>query len=304
MLPILLIDGNNLGHALGYIDKTAARYDSAALLACLDGVARYLATQGQQTEILLFLDDVYAAERLGGWHVRVPPVPGGDADAAIRAYAQAHADQAQILVSGDQALCEDVTMWGVVCLSPQAFISRYLVPAQRAGFMSAPANQRFSEFAAEGGLSISPRHPRTVNDPLLDFQGEVARRRQDEALNRARATLRGEPLPAPGVYRLDLGLWADETRLALYLAEHHLCPAHADLTDPGEMVAAIRAHCCHQPRYFSAGPVIERVFRLFLCRPEHTLSLDDLARLGRTRRRKVKAALEKYGGRLGIKPVW
>jgi hypothetical protein len=304
MPPILLVDGNNLGHVLGYIDKTAARYDNAALLACLDGVARHLAAQGQQTEVLLFLDDVYAAERLGGWHVRVAPVPGGDADAAIRAYAQAHAEHTQILVSGDQALCEDVTMWGVVCLSPQAFISRYLVPAQRAGFMDESASQRFNDSSAGERLAASPRRTPAVNDQLLDFQGEVERRRQDEALARARAVLRGEPLPAPDVYRLDLGLWADEVGLALYLAEHHLCPDHADLTDPGEMVAAIRAHCSRQPRYFSAGPVIERIFRLFLCRPERTLSFDDLARLGQTRRRKVKAALEKYGERLGIRPVW
>jgi len=70
------------------------------------------------------------------------------------------------------------------------------------------------------------------------------------------------------------------------------------------MIAAIQDHCSRQPRYFTAGHVVDRVFRLFLCRSEHTLSLDDLARLARTRRRKVKAVLEKHGDQLGILPVW
>jgi hypothetical protein len=304
MSPIFLIDGNNLGHLLGYIDKAAARYDSAGLLACLDGVARHLGVQGQDVEIVLFLDDVYAAERLGGWHVRVAPVPGGDADAAIRAFARSHADSQQILVSGDRALCGDVAMWGVVCLSPEAFISHYLVPARRAGFIGESASRRVGE-SAEGRPPTTDGRPRSaVSGQPPAFQGTMERQRQAATLARAEATLRGEPLPLSDVYRLDLSRWDDETEFALYLAERHLCPAHPDLTALDEMVAAIRAHCSQQARYFSTGRVIDRVFRLFLCRPEHTLSLDDLARLGETRRRKVKAAIEKYGERLGIVVVW
>jgi hypothetical protein len=295
MSPILLIDGNNLGHVLGYIDKAAGRYDSAALLACLDGLARHLGAQGQEVEIVLFLDDVYAAERLEGWRVHVAPVPGGDADAAIRAYAQAHAGRPQILVSGDQALCGAAEMWGVVCLSPLAFVARHLVPARQAGFV----DRAWPASYVEAGEEILPAAP-TYHPPVQADGGELDRRRQAAALARAEAVLHGESLPAPDVYRLDLSRWTDEAELALYLAERHLCPAHADLTSPDAMIAAIRGHCSRQSRYFSAGRVIDRVFRLLLCRPEHTLSLGDLARLGKMRRRKVRAAIEKYGARLGI----
>ncbi len=50
--------------------------------------------------------------------------------------------------------------------------------------------------------------------------------------------------------------------------------------------------------------MIDRLLRIFICRPEHTLSLDDLARLSKTRRRKVKAVLNKQGARLGIVVAW
>jgi hypothetical protein len=70
------------------------------------------------------------------------------------------------------------------------------------------------------------------------------------------------------------------------------------------MIATIVEHCSRQPRYFSSGRVINRLFRLFLCRPEHTLSLDDLVRLAQTRRRKIRAAIARYGERLGIAGVW
>lgn len=294
-LPTFLIDGNNLGHVLGYVDKATDHYDSAGLLACLDGVLRYLAAQGQEVDVALFMDDVYAAERLGGWRVYVVPVPGGDADAAIRAYAQAHAGSPQILVSGDLPLCDDVTLWGVVCLSPRAFVARYLAPARQGGFIGGDLPTRYVEMSADAA-------PLAHDAPLLASrdQGTVDRQRQAVALARAEAVLHGQPLPAPDVFWLDLDRWSDKAELALYLAEHHLCPAHPELTAPDDMVAAIRAHCSHQPRYFSTGPVIDRIFRIFLCRSERTLSLGDLARLGKTRRRKVKAALARQGGRLGI----
>jgi hypothetical protein len=295
--PILLIDGNNLGHVLGCIDKATGHYDGAGLLAWLDGAARGLVGQGQETEIVLFLDDVYAAERLGGWHVRVAPVPSGDADAAIRTYAEAHANRPQILVSGDQALCGDVALWGVVCLSPETFISRYLIPARQAGYIESD----LSYVEASEASPEAEHAPRPLTQP---DQREAELGLQAETLARAEAILRGQPLPAPDVYRLELERWADEAQLALYLAQHHLCPAHPELTDPAEMVEAICTHCSRQPRYFTAGPVIDRVFRLFLCRAEHTLSLDGLTRLAHTRRRKVKAALEKHGERLGIVAVW
>jgi hypothetical protein len=306
MLSILLVDGNNLGHFLGYIDKAAGRYESARLLACLDGIARYLAAQGQTIRIALFLDDVSAAERLGGWHVYVAPTPDGDADAAILAYAQAHAGHPQILVSADQALCGDAAMWGVVCLTPQGFVSRYLVPARRAGFLDhvsgAGPDQRVSPSYVEVGEAPPPaREPSSISP---DDQGEEDRRRQMAALERAEATLRGETLALPEVFKLDLTHWADAAELALYLAEHHLCPGHPDLTDPHEMIVAIREHCSRQPRYFTSGRVINRVFRLFLCRPEHTLSLDNLAHLAQTRRRKIRAAIKKHGAGLGISTAW
>jgi hypothetical protein len=293
MRPILLVDGNNLGHVLGYIDKAARLYDSAALLACLDGAAQHLAARGQEVEIVLFLDDAQAAERLGSWLVRVAPVPGGDADAAIRAYAQAHASSPQILVSADRALCEDAGLWGVVPLAPGDFVARYLLPARQAGLVDwRPVEASAKTPAAAPGLR------------LPGDQGAAERRRQAAALKRAEAILRGQPLPPPDAYQLDLGRWSDEAELALYLAEHHLCPAHPDLTTPAEMVAAIRQHCSLQARYFSSGRVIDRLLRIFICRSERTLSLDDLARLSQTRRRKVKAALEKQGGRLGIVVAW
>jgi hypothetical protein len=46
--------------------------------------------------------------------------------------------------------------------------------------------------------------------------------------------------------------------------------------------------------------VINRVFRVFLCRAENSLSLDDLARLTNTRRRKIRSAIKKFGDRMGI----
>ena len=279
--PILLIDGNNLGHVLGCIDKATGHYDGAGLLAWLDGAARGLVGQGQETEIVLFLDDVYAAERLGGWHVRVAPVPSGDADAAIRTYAEAHANRPQILVSG----------------SPETFISRYLIPARQAGYIE-------SDLSYVEASEASPEAEHAHRPLTRPDQREAELGLQAETLARAEAILRGQPLPAPDVYRLELERWADEAQLALYLAQHHLCPAHPELTDPAEMVEAICTHCSRQPRYFTAGPVIDRVFRLFLCRAEHTRSLDDLTRLVHTRRRKVKAALEKHGERLGIVTVW
>jgi hypothetical protein len=307
MLPILLIDGNNLGHVLGYINKTAGRYDSGGLLACLDSIARYLEDQGQKAEIVLFLDDAYAMEHLGGWHVQVASVPNGDADAAISAYAQAHADHPQILVSGDQALCGEVAVWGVVCLSPQTFISHYLIPAHRAGSSHSRDNSQTDQdwllSEPEVGAEIPPT-ARTSLPSSLEDRGEVDRQRQMEALERAEATLRGEPLTPPEVYRLNLSHWDDATELSLYLAEQHLCPNHPDLTKPSKMIDAIREHCSRQPRYFTAGRVINRVFRLLLCRPEHSLALDDLARLAKTRRRKIRAAINKHGERLGIVVAW
>ena len=67
-----------------------------------------------------------------------------------------------------------------------------------------------------------------------------------------------------------------------------------------EMIRAIREHCSQQPRYFKSGRVINRVFRVFLCRSEGSLSLDDLARLTETRRRKIRAAIKRQGDQLGI----
>jgi hypothetical protein len=307
MQPLLLIDGNNLGHVLGYIDKTVGRYDNTLLLACLDGLARYLAAQGQDVKIVLFLDDVTAAERLGGWHVHVAPVPDGDADAAIRAYAQTHADHPQTLVSGDQALCGDVAIWGVVCRSPATFVSQYLTPAQRAGFATRMDSPGAGEDISMSYVESSEETPPTAHKPsphALDDRGQADRQLQAAALGRTEATLRGESLTPPEVYKLDLSHWDDAAELALYLAEHHLCPDHLHLTDPDEMVAAICRHCSRQPRYFTSGRVIYRVFRLFLCRSEHSLSLDDLARLAKTRRRKIRAAIKKHGERLGIEVMW
>lgn len=306
-MSILLIDGNNLGHALGYIDRAAGRYDGAGLLACLEGVVRHLASQRQELKTVLFLDDVSAAERLGGWRVQVAPIPEGDADAAIRAYAQAHAGHPQILVSGDQALCGDAALWGVVCLSPRAFISRYVTPARDAGFSSAAGRM-----VIDGGSPSSDEEMRQETRPTapqsppkrLQDRGKDDRRRQVVALEQAGAALRGEFLPPPEVYRLNPSRWVDAAELALYLAQEHMCPDHPDLTDPEDMIAAIREHCGRQPRYFTSGRVINRVFRLFLCRPEHSLSLDDLVRLAQTRRRKIRAAIQKYGVRLGIEVVW
>lgn len=291
-----LIDGNNLGHALGLFDKASGRYDQSGLIVLLDSVARHLAAQGQEVEMLLFFDDVSAAERLGAWWVTLVPVPGGDADAAIRAHAQAHADQSQILVTADQDLQGDVSVWGVVSLQPEAFVGRYLTPALQAGHL-APADY------VEPGLGPQPATvtPATAVPP---DRGSLSRQAQAAALQRTLATLRGEALPMPDTYRLDLSRWSDEAELAIYLAERHLCPAHLDLTTPAEMIAAIRAHCSHTPGYFSSGPVIDRLFRLFVCRPEHSLSLDRLSQLASTRRKKVKAALQDKGERLGILPAW
>jgi hypothetical protein len=309
MPPIMLIDGNNLGHVLGYIDKTADRYDSASLLACLDGVNGHLAHQRYEVEIVLFLDDASAAERLGGWSVHVAPVLHGNADAAIRAYAQAHTDHPQILVSADQALCDDVTVWGVTCLPPRAFISHYLVPARQAGFIGNTARRALErewlvpDEAPEEEKETPPEGKRLRGSSQND-RGLSDRLLLAEALGRAQAILRGEPLATPEVYRLDLKRWSDAAELALYLAEHHLCPGHPDLTDPDEMTAAIREHCCHQARYFTSGRVINRIFRLFLCRPEHSLTLDALTQLASTRRRKIRAAITKYGEQLGIVVVW
>jgi hypothetical protein len=307
MTPTLLIDGNNLGHVLGYIDKATGHYDSASLLSCLDGVAHYLATQGQEVKIVLFLDDAEAAERLGGWHVQVAPVPSGNADAAIRAYAQAHADRPQTLVSGDQALCGDAAMWGYVCLSPEAFITRYLVPARRAGFSEQVDDVKLKRGQPLSALKRQEETPLKEAKPFpfpRDDQGEMDRQRQIAALKQAEASLRGESPRSPEVYRLELNRWADAAELALYLAEEHLCPDHPGLTDPAEMIAAIRAHCSRQPRFFTSGRLINRVFRLFLCRPEHSLSLDDLSRLAKTRRRKLRATINKHGQQLGIVVAW
>ena len=297
MPPLLLIDGNNLGHALGYLDRAAGHYDQAGLLACLERVAEHLAAQGQPVDIVLFLDDRWAAERLGGWRVQVAPVPAGNADAAILAYVQAHADRPKILVSGDRPLCGDASLWGAVPLPPETFIAHYVQPARQR-----PPRPRARQ---EPTLNTWLDRPAPPVQPSRSFAGQEERARQRAALARTEAILRGQPLPAPDVYRLNLDRWADEADLALYLATHHLCPAHPDLTTPVEMIAAIRAHCRRHPRYFTSGPIIQRVFRLFLCRPEHTLSLDDLARLSHThRRRKIRAAIQKHGGRLGIEAVW
>jgi hypothetical protein len=306
-LLTFLVDGNNLGHALGFIDKESEHYDGAGLLSVLDGVARYLDDQGQVSEILLFLDDPSAPDRLGGWQVKVARVPDGDADAAIRSYAQQRAGSAQVLVSGDQALCDDVALWGAVCLSPTAFISRYLGPANREGYVRRPDGRavdlgptfRYTEI----GRELPTPEPEVPHDPRND-QGGMARQRQSATLARAQATLRGEELEPPQVYRLDLSCWSDPSDLAVYLAENHLCPEHPELTAPDEMIKAIREHCSLEPRYFTAGRIVNRVFRLFLCRPEYSLSLDDLTRLAGTRRRKVRSAIQKYGAKLGILVHW
>ncbi len=293
-MPFLLIDGNNLGHVLGYINRDANRYNQADLLARLDQVACYLSAHGQTVDMLVFFDDPTAAERLGGRYVQIAPAPSGDADAAIRAFAETHADHLQILVSGDRNLCGDVSLWGVVCLSPETFVAHYITLAHQA--------DRADAFEKEA--------PPVASKPLAsltrpDFQGITERQRQAAALARAEAILRGEALPPPDVFRLDLNRWTDDAELALYLAENHLCPDHPDLTTPPEIIAAIRVHCCRQPRYFTSGHIIDRLFRLFLCRPEHTLTLDDLTRQSHTRRRrKVRAALQKHGGRLGIQVAW
>jgi hypothetical protein len=307
MLPTLLIDGNNLGHVLGLIDKATGTYDTIGLLNRLDQVARFLATQGQETKIILFLDDATAAERLSGWHVDVAPVPEGDADAAIRTYAQAHAHHPLTLVSADQALCGDAAMWGAVCLSPEAFISRYLVAARQTGSSRYQATTKndsdFRQYLIENGDKTDLTGQASSSESYAD-QGQADRKLQTAALERTRATLRGEPLPVPEIYRLNLDKWKDPAELALYLLEHHLCSAHHDLTDPEEMILAIRQHCSQQPRYFTSGRIINRVFRLFLCRPEHSLSLNDLVQLAQTRRRKIRAAIEKYGEQLGIEVAW
>jgi hypothetical protein len=305
MSAIWLVDGNNLGHVLGYINKADGRYDTVALLQSLDGVARYLATQRQEVNIVLFLDDIHAAEQLGGWLVQVAPVPEGDADAAIRAYARAHSEQLQLLVSGDRELCDDAAIWGVVCLPPLDFVSRYLTPARQAGFYTGDVEitldaEEINTGSAPktSGLTPAPSYV-TVQD-----QGEIERQSQINALKQTRATLRGEQPTAPKAFKLDLSHWADPADLAIYLAEHHLCQQHAELTDPQEMIAAIVQHCSKQPRYFTSGRVINRLFRLFLCRPEHTLTLDDLVRFAHTRRRKIRSAIDRYGERLGIIAVW
>jgi hypothetical protein len=306
MVHLMLIDGNNLGHALGYMEKATDRYNSADLLACLDGVARHLSALGQNMQLVLFMDDPSFAERLGGWFVHVHPVPGGDADVAIRAYARAHADRTQTLVSADQDLCASVALWGVRCLSPDAFVSGYVVPARDAGWVACYGNEPDREHSlhyVETSEAAPAQEQDTVPPPDED-QGKRERRRQREALDRAQAALEGKTLPPPEVYRLDLERWHDPAELALYLAQNHLCPAHPHLTDPQDMIAAIREHCSLQPRYFTSGQIIDRVFRLFLCRPERTLSLDNLARLAETRRRKIRAVIEKYGERLGIKVKW
>jgi hypothetical protein len=237
----------------------------------------------------------------------VAPVPSGNADTAIRAYAQGHADRPQTLVSGDQALCGDAAMWGCVCLSPEAFIARYLIPARRAGFSDQGDDVKLDRARPLSILKRQEETPPKGAKPFLfplDDQGEMDRQRQIAALKQAEASLRGEPLHAPEVYRLEPNHWADTAELALYLAEEHLCPDHPDLTDPSEMIAAIRDHCSRQPRYFTSGRLINRVFRLFICRPEHSLSLDDLSRLAKTRRRKIRAAINRHGQQLGIVVAW
>lgn len=301
MIPVLLIDGNNLGHVLGYIDRQAGHYDTAGLLACLDRISYYLVSLGQEVEMFLFLDDPDAAERLGGWHVQVVPVPSGDADAAIRAFAQSHSERAQTLISADRALCDDAAVWGAVCLSPQAFISHYLVPARYAGFCGDDVDMESRlQLTYVEATQVAPKPAPVQVDPPRKDLGQTDRQLLDAALNRVWETLDGAPLPSPEVYVLELNHWTDAAELALFLAEHHLCPQHTELTAPMDMITTIREHCSQQPRYFTSGRVIDRVFRLFLCRTEHSLSLDDLARLANTRRRKIRAAIKKYGDRLGI----
>jgi len=301
MVPAILIDGNNLGHVLGYIDRQTGRYDTAGLLACLDRISHYLAAQGQEVEMFLFLDDPDAAERLGGWHVQLAPVPNGNADTAIRAFAQSHSHRPQTLVSADRALCDDAAIWGAVCLSPRAFVSHYLVPARDAGFCGddVEMDSRLQLTYVEAS-QVTPNPAQVQVDPPRRDLGQTDRQLLDAALKRAQATLYGAPLPSPEVFVLDISRWTDAAELAMFLADQHLCSQHTELTVPLDMITAIREHCSQQPRYFTSGRVIDRVFRLFLCRSEHSLSLDDLARLANTRRRKIRAAINKYGDRLGI----
>ena len=165
-----------------------------------------------------------------------------------------------------------------------------------------PAGERSLHYV-ETGEAPPAREQGTAPLSSKD-QGKRERWRQRAALDRAQAALEGKALPPPEVYRLDLERWDDAAELALYLAQNHLCPAHPHLTDPQDMIIAIREHCSLQPGYFTSGQIIDRVFRLFLCRPERTLSLDDLVRLAGTRRRKIRAVIEKYGERLGIVVKW
>jgi hypothetical protein len=301
MVPVILIDGNNLGHVLGYIDRQSGHYDSAGLLACLDRISHYLVSLGQEVEMFLFLDDPDAAERLGGWHVQVVPVPSGDADTAIRAFAQSRANQPLTLISADRILCDDAAAWGAVCLSPQAFISRYLVPAQDAGFCGDDGEMESKlQLTYVEASQVAPNPQKVQEDASRRDLGQADRKLYQATLKQAHATLLGVPLPPSEIFMLDLSRWTDLAELALYLAEHHLCPQHLELTAPMEMIAAIREHCSQQPRYFTSGRVINRVFRVFLCRSERSLSLDDLARLTDTRRRKIRAAINKQGDQLGI----
>jgi hypothetical protein len=147
---------------------------------------------------------------------------------------------------------------------------------------------------------VAPDPTQVQEDPPRRDLGQMDRKLHQAALKQAHATLLGVPLPSPEVFVLDLSRWTDPAELALFLAEHHLCPQHLELTAPTEMIAAIREHCSQQPRYFTSGRVINRVFRVFLCRSERSLSLDDLARLTDTRRRKIRAAIHRHGVELGI----
>ena len=147
---------------------------------------------------------------------------------------------------------------------------------------------------------VPPDLTQAQEGPPRKDLGQVERQLHSAALKQAQATLDGIPLALPEVFVLDLDRWNDDAELALFLADQHLCPEHPELTAPREMVRAIQEHCCQQPRYFTSGRVINRVFRVFLCRPEGSLSLDDLARLTETRRRKIRAAIKRQGDQLGI----